>query len=122
MRIWDTGNQQIAAARLEIKHADGTWERVAEFTLADTSSGWRVRADKPYWDLNIVPACQGHKPGECPPATFLDAKWYSCNIAGTIDGKRVGGVAVAELVPKAPPTLSLSDLLRAVTSPSGSKQ
>jgi len=121
-RIWDTRTKTVAAARLEINRADGTRDHVTEFTLADTSSGWSVRADKPGWDLSIVRACQGHKPGECAPVTFLDARWYSCNVTGTIGGKRVGGVAVAELVPKPPPALSPAGLLRSLAPPPAAKQ
>jgi hypothetical protein len=99
-RIWDTQTKKIAAARLEINRADGTREGVEDFTLTDTPSGWRVVAPGPRWDLEIVRASQGHKPGESVPKTFLDAKWYSCDVKGAARGRPVKGVAVAELVPK----------------------
>ena len=122
-RIWDTNTKKIVASRLEINHADGTREHVEEFALADTSSGWHLRARKPDWDLRIVRACQGYKPGGRAPATFMKAQWYSCNVAGTAGGKHIGGVAVAELVPKTLPALSAaeSNVWRPATSQPASK-
>ena len=122
-RIWDTNTKKIVAARLEINHADGTREHVNEFTLVDTPSGWHLCARKPAWDLRIVFACQGYKPGGRAPVTFMDAKWYSCNVTGTVSGKRIGGLAVAELVPKTLPALSAaeSSVWRSATSQPASK-
>ncbi len=113
-RIWDTRTRKVAASRLEINRADGTREPVEEFTLEDTPRGWRVQAPEPGWDLTIARVCQGHPDGGKPTKTFVDARWYSCDVQGTVAGKTVGGVAVAELVPGNPPAVSAADVLKAL--------
>ncbi len=84
-RIWDANTDEIAMTWLEINHADGKQERVEEFDLKDVETGWHLSAPQAGWDLKIVPACDGQP------------TWQSCDVTGTIQGKRVTGMAVAEL-------------------------
>ncbi len=101
-RIWDANTDKITMTRLEINHADGKRERVEDFDLKDMASGWHLSASQAGWDLRIVPACDGQQ------------TWRSCDVTGTVQGKPVTGVAVAELardvVRKFSDLLSLSPL------------
>jgi len=85
-RIWDTNDDTIAMTVLEINHADGKREKVADFSLTNLSAGWHLVAPEPSWDLRIVPACTGQ------------GAWQSCNVTGMIQGDAVTGLAVAELM------------------------
>ena len=85
-RIWDQKTQSVAMSWLDINRNDGLRENVDRFTLTDQPTSWRLVADKPGWDLTLNPVFPGQR------------TWQTCDITGTINGKPVTGLAVAELV------------------------
>ncbi|HID77949.1 MAG TPA: hypothetical protein EYP56_18380 [Planctomycetaceae bacterium] len=84
-RIWDATTDEIAMTHLSINHADGRQEQVSSFSLEETASGWRLSAPQVGWELKILPVFEDQK------------TWQTCDVRGTIAGKPVRGVAVAEL-------------------------
>jgi carboxymethylenebutenolidase len=84
-RIKDFTNHTVVMPFMEINHADGTREHVDKFSLVDVDTGWKLSAPSAGWEMNIS-------------RVFNEQKiWQDCDIAGTIRGKAVKGLAVAEL-------------------------
>jgi len=117
-RIWDQEAHAIVSTLLEISHVDGTREHVDKFTLTDTPTGWRLAAPRPDWNLTLACVAPRHQPAGGTAGGFLGATWYSCDVSGTAGGRRISGLAVAELVPNSMGNVSAA-VWNATTVPAG---
>jgi predicted secreted hydrolase len=105
-KLWSTRTNKVITQTLQINRADGTREKITDYTMDNLgywtspesgkqySSGWHLKVPTKGWDLIINPVFPEQEASK--PFPFWEGT--SNTVEGTVNGQRVTGVATAELL------------------------